>query len=100
MPEVGPQLLALTAGTVSQTTASRAEASENQRTMTTNGSDDQFPLPAPEVTLGAVVSVASAQYEIREKLGRGAAGSVHRATPRCEATDRGGRLGQGGGPDS
>eukprot|EP00971_Amphidinium_carterae_P121705 2410328-Amphidinium_carterae.1 len=49
---------------------------------------------------GVVVSVASKHYEIVEKLGRGAGGSVHRATPRREAADTGAGLGQGGGPDS
>eukprot|EP00971_Amphidinium_carterae_P048201 949340-Amphidinium_carterae.1 len=63
-------------------------------------SDVQIPLPAPEVTEGAVVSVASKHYEIGKKLGHGAGGCVHRATSTCEAADKSGRLGQGGGPDS
>eukprot|EP00971_Amphidinium_carterae_P319887 6358372-Amphidinium_carterae.1 len=63
-------------------------------------SDVQIPLPAPALTVGAVVSVASKHYEIGKKLGRGAGGCVYGATPRCEAADKGGRLGQGGGPDS
>eukprot|EP00971_Amphidinium_carterae_P076429 1509375-Amphidinium_carterae.1 len=69
-------------------------------TMTTTSCDVQLPLPAPGVTVGVVVSVASKRYEIGEKLGHGGGGSVHRATLRCEAAYKGGRLGEGGGPDS
>eukprot|EP00971_Amphidinium_carterae_P314599 6253153-Amphidinium_carterae.1 len=88
MPEVG--ILAPTSDAVSQNAVSQVYASETSTTMST----------APEVTVGAVVSVASQCYEIREKLGHGAGGSVHRATPRCATANKDGRLGKGGGPDS
>eukprot|EP00971_Amphidinium_carterae_P323518 6429145-Amphidinium_carterae.1 len=102
MPGVGLRSLAPTSSTVSQTAASRADVVKISQTttLTTCSSDVQLPLPVSEVAAGAMVCVASKHYEISEELGRGAGGSVHRATPRCEATDRGGRLGQGGGPDS
>eukprot|EP00971_Amphidinium_carterae_P029631 582751-Amphidinium_carterae.1 len=78
MPEVGPQSLAPTSGTVSQTAAPQANTSEistavmPMSTMTTTSGDVQVPLPAPEVTVGVVVSVCSKRYGIGERLGRGA----------------------------
>eukprot|EP00971_Amphidinium_carterae_P244897 4862348-Amphidinium_carterae.1 len=86
-------------GKVSQTAASHADANEFS-SFGSLVSYSKLPLPVPEVTAGVEVFVASKRYEIGEKLGRGAGGSVHRASPRCEAADIGGRLGQGGGPDS
>eukprot|EP00971_Amphidinium_carterae_P165138 3273606-Amphidinium_carterae.1 len=83
IPEVVRQSLAPTAGT-----GSRADASEMSETLDTTSSSTQLPLPVPEVAVGAVVSVASMSYEISEKLGRGAGGSVHRALPRREAADK------------
>eukprot|EP00971_Amphidinium_carterae_P219613 4360265-Amphidinium_carterae.1 len=100
MPEVGPQSLAPTSCTMSQTIAPQADESKASTTLTITSGDVQLPLPVPEVTAGVVVSVASKRYEIGEKLGRGAGGSVHRANPRPEAADISGRLGQGDGPDS
>eukprot|EP00971_Amphidinium_carterae_P170695 3382915-Amphidinium_carterae.1 len=99
MPEVGLQSQAPTSGTVPQSAASQVDVSK----LSSFGSLDsnvQFPLPAPEVTVGAVVSVASKRYEVGEKLGHGAGGSVYRASPRREAADMCARLSQGGGPDS
>eukprot|EP00971_Amphidinium_carterae_P174119 3451384-Amphidinium_carterae.1 len=103
MHEVGPQSLAPTSDAESQTAVSQADAGEVSTTMsdaTITSGDVPRPLPAPEVTVGVVVSIASKRYEITEKLGFGAGGSVHRASPRREATDIGGRPSQGGGPDS
>eukprot|EP00971_Amphidinium_carterae_P256037 5083453-Amphidinium_carterae.2 len=100
-PEMGLQSLAPTSGRVSQTAASQADASKISTTISviTGTSNVQFPLPAPEVTVETMVSVASKHYEISEKLGRCAGGSVHRATPRGEATDTGAGLCHGG-PDT
>eukprot|EP00971_Amphidinium_carterae_P045945 903843-Amphidinium_carterae.1 len=115
MPEVGPQSVDPKSGTVSrpqsvdpksgtvsQSAASRADAREISISMTTSTTPSTLLRPVPEVPVhvGVVVSVASKRYEIGEKLGRGAGGSVYRASPRREAADIGGRLGQGGGPDS
>eukprot|EP00971_Amphidinium_carterae_P093828 1856609-Amphidinium_carterae.1 len=72
MPEVGLQSLAPTSSTVSHTAASPADASKISETMTITSGDVQLPLPAPKVTVRAVVSVASKQYEIGEELGHGA----------------------------
>eukprot|EP00971_Amphidinium_carterae_P171144 3391972-Amphidinium_carterae.1 len=99
MPEVGPQSVTPTSGTASQSAASRADARETSTTTMTTSSDVQLPLPAPEVAVGVVVCVASKHYEITEKLGHGAEGSVHRATPRCKAAGKGRESSQGG-PDS
>eukprot|EP00971_Amphidinium_carterae_P301611 5992324-Amphidinium_carterae.1 len=94
IPEVGLQSLAPTG------TGSRADASEISETLVSTSSSTQLPLPVPELTVGAVVSVASKHYEINEKLGCGAGGSVHQAFLRREAADDGGRHGKGGGPAS
>eukprot|EP00971_Amphidinium_carterae_P089732 1776701-Amphidinium_carterae.1 len=87
VPAVGPQSLASTSGTVLQIAASQTETTETLTTMTITSGDVQLPLPAPEVTVGVVVFVASKRYEIRETLGCGAGGSVHRASQRRGAPD-------------